>query len=279
MSAQPLLKFVAGNQPLFNMEYAILSAPVRHVFMISTIWNLTREKKRENMQILEIGSWVGASALSWAQGLKIHNDAKGTITCVDAWKPFFKDSIQSSHNVVQHMEMALSTETAYQLFTHNIGTLPDSITCQHLRGQSDNILPLLRENTFDVVFIDGDHSYTPVLKDIKNSLALVKDGGIICGDDLNLQLSQVDQENALKNAEEDFIKDPKTNRNFHPGVTLAIAEIFGEVSVWGGFWAMQKRGDQWIKVSMKGMPVHFPDHFPESALKRAEDHLNDIDIC
>jgi hypothetical protein len=26
MSNQPLLKFVAGNQPLFNMEYAILSA-------------------------------------------------------------------------------------------------------------------------------------------------------------------------------------------------------------------------------------------------------------
>ncbi len=275
MSSQPLLKFVAGGAPLFNSEYAILSAPVRHVFMISTIWYLTKQKKNPNMQVMEIGSWVGASALSWAQGLITHNDAKGTVTCVDAWKPFFDRSMHNN-DVYVNMEAALSTETAYQLFSHNISTLPESITCQHLRGQSDNILPLLRENTFDVIFIDGDHAYTPVLRDIKNSLALVKDGGIICGDDLNLQLSQVDKAHTVKNAEADFIKDEKLNRNYHPGVTLAVAEIFGEVSVWGGFWAMQKHGNEWRKISMIDMPVHYPDHFPESALKRARDHFNDI---
>lgn len=277
MSSQPILKFVAGNQPIFNMEYAILSAPVRHVFMMATIWYLTQNKKDSNIQVLEIGSWVGASALSWAQGLKLYNDANGTITCVDAWKPFFNRETETA-DYVQKMEAALSTETAYQLFSHNISTLPKSITCQHLRGQSDNLLPLLNTNTFDVIFIDGDHAYTPVLKDIKNSLRLVKNGGIICGDDLNLQLSQVDKENTLKHAEDDFIKDPKTGRNCHPGVTLAVAEIFGDVSMWGGFWAMQKCGNQWQKISMKGMPVNYPDHFPESAKKKAEDHLGDIDI-
>jgi len=277
MSSQPILKFVAGNQPIFNMEYAILSAPVRHIFMMSTIWYLTQHKKKPNIQVLEIGSWVGASALSWAQGLKLHNDVNGTITCIDAWKPFFDRATQTA-DYVQKMEMALSTETAYQLFSHNISTLPKSITCQHLRGQSDNLLPLLNDNTFDVIFIDGDHAYTPVLKDIKNSLRLVKDGGIICGDDLNLQLLKVDKENTLKHAEDDFIKDPKTGRNYHPGVTLAVAEVFGEVSMWGGFWAMQKWGDEWQKISMKGMPVNYPDHFPENALKRAQDHLRDIEI-
>lgn len=272
-----MLNFIAGKNPIFNIDYGILSAPVRHMFMMATVWHLTKEKKQENMQILEIGSWVGASALSWAQGLKLHNNAKGTITCVDAWKPFFNRDTHND-NIYVSMEQALSTETAYQLFSHNISTVPSSITCQHLRGQSDNILPLLRENTFDVIFIDGDHSYTPVLRDIKNSLALVKDGGIICGDDLNLQMSQVDKENTIKNAEADFIKDPKSNRNYHPGVTLAVAELFGEVSMWGGFWAMQKHGNTWKQISLKGMPVHYPEHFPESAVKKAEDHFNDIVI-
>ncbi|MBX3710091.1 MAG: class I SAM-dependent methyltransferase [Gammaproteobacteria bacterium] len=275
--SQPILQFVAGNQPIFNMEYAILSAPVRHVFMIATVWYLTKEKQHENMQVLEIGSWVGASALSWAQGLELHNGAKGTITCVDAWKPFFNRETHQD-DVYVKMEQALTSETAYHLFSHNVSTLPKTIICQHLRGQSNHILPLLQEKTFDIVFIDGDHAYTPALKDIKNSLRLVKDGGIICGDDLNLQLSEVDKENILKHAEDDFIKDPKTNRNCHPGVTLAVAEVFGEVSMWGGFWAMQKRGETWHKISLKDMPVHYPNHFPESALKRAEDHLNDIVI-
>jgi predicted O-methyltransferase YrrM len=277
MSSQPVLKFIAGSGPIFNSEYAILSAPVRHVFMIATIWYLTKEKKNENLQVLEIGSWVGASALSWAQGLRSHNNAKGTITCVDAWQPFFNRETHQNEVYVK-MEQALSTEAAYQLFSHNISTLPDSIICQHLRGQSDNILPLLRKEAFDVVFIDGDHSYTPVKKDIKNSLDLVKEGGIICGDDLNLQLHQVDEANTKQNAEADFIQDPKSQRNFHPGVTLAVAEIFGEVSMWGGFWAMQKRNGQWHKISLQGMQAEYPDHFPENALKRAKDHFNDIHV-
>lgn len=275
MSSKPMLQFIAGNKPIFNIDYAILSAPVRHVFMMAAVWHLTKAAKNDNMQILEIGSWVGASALSFAQGLSLHNNGKGTITCVDAWKPFLERE-EKQDNVYDTMEQALGTEAAYQLFSHNINTLPTSITCQHLRGKSDNILPLLRPETFDIIFIDADHAYTPVLRDIKNSLDLVKDGGIICGDDLNMQLMQVDKENALKNAEADFIKDPKSNRNFHPGVTLAVAEVFGEVSMWGGFWAMQKQGTEWKMISLKGMPVHYPNHFPESALKKAEDHFNDL---
>ncbi|MCE3237224.1 MAG: hypothetical protein K0R24_205 [Gammaproteobacteria bacterium] len=277
MSTQPMLKFIAGSKPIFNIDYAILSAPVRHVFMIATIWYLTQKNKINNLQVLEIGSWMGASALSWAQGLQLHNNAKGTITCLDAWKPFFNRAIHKD-DVYITMEQALSSETAYQIFSHNISTLPATITCQHLRGKSDNILPLLQQGIFDVIFIDGDHAYTPVLKDIKNSLALVKEGGIICGDDLNLQLFQVDRDNTVKNAEADFIKDTLTQRNYHPGVTLAVAEIFGEVSAWGGFWVMQKQGNQWKKISLKNMPIHYPEHFPESALQKAKDHLNDIVI-
>lgn len=278
MSGQPILKFIAGDKPLFNMEYGILSAPVRHVFMMGVVWYLTKSKKQPAMQILEVGSWVGASALSWAQGLKLHNNAQGTITCVDAWQPFFNRDTHKE-DVYVKMENALSTETAYQLFNHNISTIPTTITCQHLRGQSDNILPLLKQNSFDVIFIDGDHAYTPVLKDIKNSLALVKDGGIICGDDLNLQLHQVDAAITQQRAEDDFINDPKTKRNYHPGVTLAVAEIFGEVSSWGGFWAMQKQGNQWAKINLHDMPIHYPDHFPADAITRAKDHLQDIDLA
>jgi len=278
MNSQPIFKFIAGNKPLFNMEYAILSAPVRHVFMIATIWYLTKEKGiNENMQILEVGSWVGASALSWAQGLKEHNQAKGVITCIDAWQPFFNRETHTSDVYVQ-MENALSSETAYQLFSHNVSTIPATITCQHLRGQSDNLLPLLKNHSFDVIFIDADHAYTPVLKDIKNAIPLIKDGGIICGDDLNLQMHQVDKENTLAHAEADFIKDTKTGRNYHPGVTLAVAEIFGEVSSWGGFWAMQKQGDTWQKIAFKNMPVVYPEHFPEDALRRAKEHFEDLSV-
>lgn len=275
MSYKALLKTVAGDRPLFDMQYGILSAPVRHVFMMGVIWNLTKGGKRPDLSILEIGSWYGASALSWAQGLAEHNGAEGSLTCVDGWVPFFDRALHKD-DVYVAMEQSLGSDAAYNIFLHNIGTVPETIRCQHLRGASDHLLPMLRENTFDVVFIDADHTYEPVKKDILLSMPLVREGGIICGDDLNLQMHQVDQENAKANGDRDFIKDPKTGRNFHPGVTLAVHEIFGEVSMWGGFWAMQKKGTGWQKISMKDMPVIYPKHFPNDAIERAKSHLADL---
>lgn len=276
MSKQ-LLNFIAGNKPLFNAEYAILSAPVRHLFMIGIIWYLNRPRKRSypDMHILEIGSWMGASALSFAQGLIEYNNAEGKITCLDAWQPFLNREIHNNM-LYQTMENVLQSEIAYDLFKHNIATIPETITCQHLRGMSSNLLPLLKNELFDIVFIDADHAYTPVKADILQSLNLVKNGGIICGDDLNLQYSQVDPLFTKEQAEQDLVQESKTKRNYHPGVTLAVYEIFGEVSCWGGFWAMQKRDNGWMPISLKGMPIVYPAHFPDEANQKAAEHFKDL---
>ncbi len=85
----------------------------------------------------------------------------------------------------------------------------------------------------------------------------------MCGDDLELQVSEINLENAKKNIDSDFIPDPKTNNWFHPGVTLAVGEFFGEVSVWEGFWAMRKRGASWEKVVWEELDlgnVLVPEH-------------------
>ena len=42
------------------------------------------------------------------------------------------------------------------------------------------------ESFFDWVYIDGDHSYKEVKKDIRRYLPLVKSGGLLCGDDWQL---------------------------------------------------------------------------------------------
>jgi predicted O-methyltransferase YrrM len=274
MSYQNLLKEIAPARPIFDSKFAILSAPVRHLMMMGVVWYLSKEKKKP-LSVLEIGSWYGASALSWAQGLAVHNKGQGSLTCVDAWQPFFDRSLHKDE-VYQAMERALGSDVAYNIFLHNISTISPAIKRQHFRGTSDNVLPQLRDEAFDVVFIDADHTYEPVKKDILLSQRLVKEGGVICGDDLNLQLAQCDKKFAKANKEKDFVKDPKTGRNFHPGVTLAVEEIFGEVSMWGGFWAMQRKGKGWKKFSLSKMPVHYPDHFPPEAIERARSHLKDI---
>jgi hypothetical protein len=43
--------------------------------------------------------------------------------------------------------------------------------------------PLFKDGYFDLVFIDGDHSYNGVISDIKAWMPKVRDGGILCGHD------------------------------------------------------------------------------------------------
>lgn len=275
MSIKTLLSTLSPGKPILDVPRAILSAPVRHVFMIGTMWFL-KQQNRMQPRVLEIGSWYGASALSWAQGLKAYHEGMGTLTCIDGWSPFFDMDIHKDSDYAREMEASLTTDLAYQIFVHNMSTLPPSIDHQHIRGRSEKVLPLLKPEAFDVVFIDADHTFDAVSKDIELAKPLISEGGIICGDDLNLQLFECDEKIAHAHAQVDFIADPKTGRNFHPGVTLAVEKHFGRVSSWGGYWAMQRRGATWHPISLKNMPVVFPEHFPAEKVSQATAHFNDI---
>jgi len=54
------------------------------------------------------------------------------------------------------------------------------------RGYSQDVLPQYTDYTFDVVYIDGDHSYEGVKRDLELSLRKVKPGGYICGHDYEM---------------------------------------------------------------------------------------------
>jgi hypothetical protein len=99
-----------------------------------------------------------------------------------------------------------------------------------------------------MVFIDGDHAYSSVAPDIRDYAPLVTDGGHICGDDLELQMSEIDRNFARTHLDKDLVRDASTGTEFHPGVTLAAGEFFGEVSSYAGFWLMQKTGGTWSKA-------------------------------
>lgn len=65
-----------------------------------------------------------------------------------------------------------------------------------------DILYSVYNNTFDFVFIDGEHSYEQTRRDILNYMRLVKKGGLISGHNFG--------------------------GNTHPGVEKAVKEIFGD---------------------------------------------------
>lgn len=231
--------------------------------MMGAIWRLAQDG-RTHIDVLEIGSWCGASALTWGEAIVLHART-GSLTCVDPWQPY-TDLAANADELNRLMNDALVADTAYDVFTANMAFLPQAVVLDVWRGKSQDVLPTLPSASFDLIYIDGDHVRAAVAADIGNAVPLLRDGGILCGGDLELQahecdLTVLDREPGLER-----LWDDRTNDYFHPGVTRAVADAFGAVSSWHGFWAMQKDRDGWRRVSLDGMPAHIPSHIPSRSL-------------
>ena len=231
--------------------------PLRQVFMMGVVWFLANQRKGLYLDLLEVGSWGGASALTWGQGLELHNNSLGGITCIDAWRPYYTpDTIFDE--LSKEINDALLGEEPYKIFLKNIEYVHPKIDMTIHKGWSSDIFPKLKQSSFDMIYIDGDHSYENVSVDIEAACKLIKEGGIICGDDLELQGHQVDTSIIKKIPYLDKYMDQESGIVFHPGVTQAVREIFGDVSSWYGFWAIQKVNADWREISLTGMPPNIP---------------------
>lgn len=117
-----------------------------------------------------------------------------------------------------------------------------------LVGKCHEILPLLQDQSFDFVFIDADHRKTPFLEDLNQACRLVKENGIICGDDCDEAFKPEKKEFYQKNCEKDY------HEQVHCGVVLALEEKFGFQNVQliegSSFWVYQNS-----RISKKNLPM------------------------
>jgi predicted O-methyltransferase YrrM len=217
----------------------------RYRKMLQLAAKIGREHPARAVNILEIGSWAGGSAVIWGTGLQRYSSRGGKVLCVDSWRAYFQQEEIKAPRAYADMENAMASGEIVLLFNHNIKSSGLDSFVLSARGRSAEVLPLLAPGTFDLVYVDGDHAYSAVKSDIENAKRLVADGGILCGDDLEMEADAVDEANAGANKERDFICDPRTGQWFHPGVTLAVSESIGGVASWDGFWAAQKNGGSW----------------------------------
>lgn len=258
---------IKAKKPYFGKTYfSWQGLPSRHVYMLAIIQLISKMKGNSFLNILEIGSWTGGSAITWAEGVYRYNAGQGRIFCVDPWELYFdpKDYDNDAWNVFHEMKAACSEDKHFSLFLHNVNASGFGNCIIPVRGKSKEVLPLLRNNIFDLIYVDGSHAYKEVLSDITMAIPLLADDGIICGDDLEFEFEECDIDSAKKNSHLEYAFDPKKNQFFHPGVTLALHEIFGKVSAWDGFWAMQMNNSKWHRIHLNVKEWRIPNHLYEA---------------
>ena len=253
------------SQPNFEGVYGITANPLRAIFLMGTIWYLSQNDEKHHIQVLEIGSWCGASTLTWGEGINFYFNSKGSITCVDAWLPYVDLGANPTEDMLM-IDDALRQNEVFDVFKHNIQFLPNDIEIIIHRGWSQDILPSLEIETYDLVYIDGDHKYDNVISDITNAMPLLRNGGVMCGDDLELQLHECDSSVLNINSNIDRLYDEALDTYYHPGVTKAVGEFFGAVPNWAGYWAVEKCDDGWKDISLEHMPAKIPSHLNPKSL-------------
>jgi len=236
----------------------------RHPAMSASVYAHRDAGRR--LQILEIGSYAGFSALTWAQSLEEFCPQGGDVLCVDPWLGYFDgdDAQKDQHkDLWKTMTDDQSMEEIYNLFQHNVsfGKSP-KVSINHFRAPADVAVSYLRDEFFDIVYVDGRHAYQHVIADLRMAERLVRRGGFLCGDDLELQLHEIDADYARAHRDDHVCMDPKTKQPYHVGVALAVQEFFGEVSNYSGFFVMRRTDSSFEKVDLGQCATVIPKHFP-----------------
>lgn len=265
MSSLDKLAVLFPNEPYFlGGTVGVMGEPSRHLYMTAAVASLGALGRAVRM--LEIGSWIGFSTLTWAQALDEFVPHKGSILCVDPWASYWSpDEIQAG-GVAATMDFMARSDLSYDLFRHNLTFAPPGIRIDHMRGRSADVLAYLADGAFDLVFVDGDHRYPAVASDLRQADRLLAEGGLLCGDDLEHQAPAAACE-ALDPAIH-YMQDPATGVHYHPGVTRAVAEALGPVSAYDGFFVMRKLGGGYVPEDLSGKTASIPRHF-SPALKAA----------
>jgi predicted O-methyltransferase YrrM len=123
---------------------------------------------------IEVGAWRGRSTSYMA--VEILNSGKNIFFyTVDTWKGSEEHAIQFFSEV--------TTDGLYNDFLKNIEPVRHLVA--PIRMASVEAASLFEDESFDLVVLDGDHSYEGLSADIQAWWPKVKPGGIMAGDDYN----------------------------------------------------------------------------------------------
>jgi hypothetical protein len=181
--------------------------PVRDAEALEKV---VRSVLRDQMIIVEIGSWKGLSTSILARTVVDYN---GSVFAVDHWM---------GSEGVPHHEVAKVVDIFY-VFKSNLISLGLWDVVYPLVMDSQTASKIFTDGIVDLVFIDADHRYESVRKDILSWLPKLRIGGILCGHDCEGYYGKYPKE--VKEEIEKHLGDDCIPNIYHPGVFNVLREF------------------------------------------------------
>lgn len=145
--------------------------------------------------IVEVGTWKGLSAITFANTLKSNGFTNFRILCIDTWlgAPEFWTWGIDDPTRGGSLNLAHGYPTVFSTFTKNVKALGHDdviVPFPISSGQAADVLKFYKLSA-DIIYIDAAHEYEAVKRDIRDYYPLIKPGGWIVGDDYNNDVKRV----------------------------------------------------------------------------------------
>ena len=188
----------------------------------SALSDLCNKINKEGSIFCEIGCWLGHSTSIIANRAKFLN---GRVICIDTFN--------GSPGTI--LENHVKNNDVYNEFKKNMIDLGLDNYIDVFNMDSDNAVKFIDDNKIDFLFIDGNHIYEQVKKDIYNYYPKVKDKGIISGHDYEIGFDL--DINGFTSI--DLSQD--MSKGYHCGVIKAVNNIFPAFNIVGDrIWWLYK---------------------------------------
>lgn len=152
-------------------------------YRLSNNWNSFIPIEDKPINYLEIGTFYGANLFSVAQSYAKHPESK--LYAIDPWIDY-----------QDYPEYKDKQEYIYTTFLKNLTSFTDKDKINVIRGFSNQQIPKLKDNYFDIIYIDGNHEPDYILEDAVLSFRKLKSGGYLIFDDYNwVDENEPDKEN------------------------------------------------------------------------------------
>lgn len=124
-------------------------------------------------RFLEVGSWMGLSAIVFANGLLANLNLHAAVYCVDTWR-----------GSPEHQDLPeVRQDRLFALFCRNVREAQMGCFITPVRGDSAAVAAGWDGPELDMVFIDGEHSEEGCRRDILAWRRRLKCGGRLLGHD------------------------------------------------------------------------------------------------
>lgn len=140
--------------------------------------------------VIEVGAWKGKTTIHLAQLIKKQKPATGVIFAIDTWLGSSEHYLQLQNDKTWGINKYIKNGRSY-LYEQFLTNVIDSDT-------NDYIVPIVNTSKVgfeillslnvaaDIIFIDADHGEEECYKDMCMYWELLKQGGILCGDDFSV---------------------------------------------------------------------------------------------